>query len=123
MGLQAIIKGSVKAGFKAAGDLSQTVTLTGSILDKKTPATGVITTTPETQNVRALVTAYDLNEIANSGGKVLGTDRKIILQASDVTIDIEKLRSVSIGNDQYTVMLPVSSPVQGSVYKIQIRQG
>jgi hypothetical protein len=123
MGLQAIIKGSVKAGFKAAGDLSQTVTLTGSILDKKTPATGVITTTPETQNVRALVTAYDLNEIANSGGKVLGTDRKIILQASDVTIDIEKLRSVSIGTDQYTVMLPVSSPVQGSVYKIQIRQG
>jgi hypothetical protein len=90
MSLSSAIRAGVSAGFKAAGDLKKSVTVTTTIGGAYDPVTETVTGgVPETLIIEnCIVGSFTEFAISSSNGRILFTDVKLIIESSQI-VDLD----------------------------------
>lgn len=113
MSLLASIGKAVSAGFKAAGDVKKQVTITtvvGGVYDPVNDTTSASTATVE--ELYGFIGSFSEYTVQSSGGKILFSDVKLIVQTLDLEHEITMNSVFTIDGVDYKIA-PSVSPNSG----------
>jgi len=122
MNLVTLSQNAVASGFKILGSLLTDLILLSAATPTYDDSTGTNTITYTETTLHGIRTSYDLNEISNSGGSIIVTDVKFLLQGRDVVGDIDTQWQVKLGTDIYKIIPPITKNITNSTLILQLRR-
>lgn len=122
MNLTTLSQNAVSSGFKILGSLLRDLTLRSAGTPTYDNSTGTNTITYTETTLKGIRTSYDLNEISNSGGSIIVTDVKFLLQGKEVVGDIDTTWQAKLDNDIYKIIPPITKNITNSTIILQLRR-